>query len=87
MLLKLVFLGILDKKDILSQMSYQLEFQRTLLKRYQKESSKDIQKAPKKTSWAQQGVLLDLIRLYGELQTQTSIQWLVRSIEVIEKKM
>jgi len=87
MLLKLFFLGILDKKDILSQISYQLEFQRTLLKSYQKESSKDIKKAAQKTSLAKQGVLLDLIRLYGELQTQTSIQWLVRAIEVIEKKM
>ncbi len=87
MLLKLFFLGILDKKDILSQISYQLEFQRTLLKSYQKESSKDIKKAAQKTSLAKQGVLLDLIRLYGELQTQTSIQWLVRALEVIEKKM
>jgi PadR family transcriptional regulator AphA len=86
-LLKLFFLGVLDKEDILSQMRCQLEAQRSRLKRFQQETSQYIQEAKQMAGLAQPGVLWELIRSYGELQTQTSIEWLEKAIQVVEQKM
>lgn len=86
-LLKLFFLETLDKKDILSQMRRQLEAQRSRLKRYQQETRKNIQEAVQASGMAQRRVLWELVRQYGELQTQTSIRWLENAIRVVEKKL
>jgi hypothetical protein len=86
-LLKLFFLEALDKEDILSQMRRQLEAQRTRLKRYREETRQYIQEAAQDSDLTQQSVLWELLRQYGELQTQTSIQWLENAIQIVEKKL
>ncbi len=86
-LLKLFFLGALDKADILAQMRCQLEAQRARLKRYQLETSRYIRQARRSAGFTQQAVLWELIRQYGALQTQTSIQWLEQALRVVEKKL
>lgn len=86
-LLKLFFLEALDKEDILSQMRRQLEAQRTRLKRYREETRQYIQEAAQDSDLTQQSVLWELLRQYGELQTQTSIQWLENAVQVVEKKL
>ncbi len=86
-LLKLFFLEALDKKDILLQMRRQLEAQQARLKHYQQETRKSIQEAARDAGLSQRGVLWELVRQYGELQTQASIHWLENAIRVVEKKL
>ncbi len=86
-LLKLFFMETLDKKDILSQMRRQLEAQRTRLKHYQEETRQNIKEAAQSSGLTQRRVLWELVRQYGELQTQTSIHWLENAIRVVEKKL
>lgn len=86
LLLKLFFMGVLDRNEVISQMRCQIEIQRARLKRYQQESKKDIQEAVTSSDLTQSGLLWELIRQYGEQQTQTSIQWLENAIQVIEGK-
>jgi PadR family transcriptional regulator AphA len=86
-LLKLFFIEALGKKDILSQMRRQLEAQRARLKRYQEETRQNIKEVVQASGMLRRRVLWELIRQYGELQTQTSIQWLENAIRVVEKKL
>lgn len=86
-LLKLFFLEALDKEDVLSQMRCQLEAQRARLKRYQQETRRYIQEAAQASGLTQRRVLWELVRQYGELQTQASIQWLENAIQTVDEKL
>jgi len=87
MLLKIFFLQALDKNEVLAQLRCQLEAQRARLKRLQLETSRTIEESAGRTSFATQGVLWELVRQYGELQTQTSITWLEQALKVVEEKL
>jgi PadR family transcriptional regulator, regulatory protein AphA len=86
-LLKIFFMESLGKEDILAQMRCQLEAQRARLKRYQQETRRNIQEFAQTSGLATRGVLWELVRQYGELQTQTSILWLENAIEAVEEKL
>jgi PadR family transcriptional regulator AphA len=83
-LLKLFFSGILSKEEILSQLRFQLEAHRARLKRIQQEVAAGLQEAVQASSQAQMGLLWELVRQYGELQEQMTIEWLKRAITIVE---
>ncbi|PKO14448.1 MAG: hypothetical protein CVU39_14435 [Chloroflexi bacterium HGW-Chloroflexi-10] len=83
-LLKLFFMGELECEELLAQLHFQLEIQRARLKRYQQESKQIIRNVSEAEDMKQNGMLWELVRQYGELQAQTSIQWLEGAIEKIE---
>jgi PadR family transcriptional regulator AphA len=84
--LRLFFLGILDKEDILSQLRCQLEAQRARLKRVQ-QAEVVIQEAAQNPELVQQVVIWDLLNQLGELQMQTTVQWFEKAILVVEQKL
>jgi len=86
-MLKMFFLEFLEKEEIIAQMRCQLEAQRVRLKRYQYETRQQIQEFALTSNSEGKGVLWELIRQYGELQAQTSIQWLENAIRVAEEKL
>jgi PadR family transcriptional regulator AphA len=86
LLLRLFFLGVLDKEDILSQLRCQLEAQRARLK-YLQQAKRIIQKAAQTPGLAQQALMWDLLNQLGELQMQTTIQWFEKAILVVEEKL
>jgi PadR family transcriptional regulator, regulatory protein AphA len=87
MLLKMFFLESLEKTEVLAQIRCQLEAQRARLKRLQQETRLKIDGSARKSELATQGVLWELLRQYGELQTRTSIEWLENALKVVEEKL
>ena len=84
--LRLFFLGILDKEDILSQLRCQLEAQRARLKRVQ-QAEITIQETAQTPGLVQQALIWDLVHQWGKLQMQTTIQWFEKAIQVVEEKL
>lgn len=84
--LRLFFLGVLDKEDILSQLRCQLEAQRARLKRTQ-QAEIIIQEAGQTPGLEQQALMWDLLHQLGKLQMQTSVQWFEKAILVVEKRL
>ena len=84
--LRLFFLGVLDKEDILSQLRCQLEAQRARLRRTQ-QAEITIHEAAQRPGLAQQAPIWDLTHQLGELQMQTTPQWFEKAILVVEEKL
>jgi DNA-binding PadR family transcriptional regulator len=83
-LLKLFFSGILDKDDLLAQLRTQLEVQRARLKRIQHEGAIEVQEGIRIAGQNQQSLMWELVRRYGELQAQTTVEWLETAIRAVE---
>jgi DNA-binding PadR family transcriptional regulator len=84
-LLKLFFSGILPKEDLLSQLRIQLEAHRARLKRIQQEARTYLQEGIQIAGPGQESMMWELVHHYGEMQQQTTIQWLEMTIETVEK--
>jgi DNA-binding PadR family transcriptional regulator len=83
-LLKLFFAGILEKQDLHSQLRMQLEAQRARLKRIQQEGTLRVQEGIQVAGRNQESLMWELVRHYGELQAQMTIQWLEAAIEAVK---
>lgn len=83
-LLKLFFIGMLDKDEILSQLRLQLEAHHGRLKRLQQEVASRVQGVIQNAGRNQENRMWELIYQYGELQEQAFIHWLEITIQVIE---
>ncbi|MHC1781255.1 MAG: PadR family transcriptional regulator [Anaerolineaceae bacterium] len=86
-LLKIFFLESLGKPQTLVQLTRQLGAQRARLNRYRQETRHQIEDYTQSSNPSQSGFLWELLRQYGELQTQTSIRWLEMVIQEMEKKI
>ena len=84
--LRLFFLGILDKEDILSQLHCQLEAQRARLKRLQ-QAKVSTQETAQNPELARQAVIWKLMNQLGVLQMQTTVQWFEKAITIVEETL
>jgi PadR family transcriptional regulator, regulatory protein AphA len=83
-LLKLFFMGELSPSELIAQLRCQLEVQRARLKRFQLDSPQQIADATLSVEQDLNATLWELLRQYGEQQTQTSIEWMESAIKNIE---
>ena len=83
-LLKLFFIGMLDKEEVLSQLRLQLEAHRARLKRLQQEIAMHIEETVRDSGQNQQNRMWGLVYQAGELQEQSFIRWLEMAIQAVE---
>jgi DNA-binding PadR family transcriptional regulator len=84
LLLKLFFIGELDREELLAQLRCQSEIQRARLKRYQSESRELLAEAQASRVAPQKLLMWELVREYGERQARSSLDWLENAIQRIQ---